>query len=288
MAMFIRVKRKKTTYFLHCDPSETVLEIKQKLQALSDNPVDCQRLILLSSQLVLEDSRTLADQKVENDAIVALCLKTSDPRVHRISTGLRPPPDPKLYEIPEPRTPKKPLEGEAEEVKLGEDGQPLPPPPPEPVLLERAMSTVLRTPYKPPPPTPEEIAKKEASDKEAAKLEAAKKGVKDDPKKQGLQKDAKGRTDAKSEKEDSKKGGGKKDGGKKGEYNKNEKKEAASKGAGKKGAADKKKGKKKKGAKDEKNDKPEVEEILPPPDTGVWEDICIDRLTDYATLIDSD
>lgn len=185
--------------------------------------------------------------------------------MHRISTGLRPPPDPKLYEIPEPRTPKKPLEGEAEEVKLGEDGQPLPPPPPEPVLLERAMSTVLRTPYKPPPPTPEEIAKKEASDKEAAKLEAAKKGVKDDPKKQGLQKDAKGRTDAKSEKEDSKKGGGKKDGGKKGEYNKNEKKEAASKGAGKKGAADKKKGKKKKGAKDEKNDKPEVEEILPPP-----------------------
>ncbi|KAL3692340.1 hypothetical protein R1sor_005991 [Riccia sorocarpa] len=76
-AMFIRVKRKKTTYFLHCDPSETVLEIKQKLQALSDNPVDCQRLILLSSQLVLEDSKSLADQKVENDAIVALCLRTS-------------------------------------------------------------------------------------------------------------------------------------------------------------------------------------------------------------------
>ncbi|CAM6101567.1 unnamed protein product [Calypogeia fissa] len=63
-AMFIRVKRKKTTYFLHCDPTETVLEIKQKIQALSDNPVDCQRLILLSSQLVLEDNRTLADQKV--------------------------------------------------------------------------------------------------------------------------------------------------------------------------------------------------------------------------------
>ncbi|KAL2635473.1 hypothetical protein R1flu_006952 [Riccia fluitans] len=77
-AMFIRVKRKKTTYFLHCDPSETALEIKQKIQALSDNPVDCQRLILLSSQLVLEDSKSLADQKVENDAIVALCLKTSD------------------------------------------------------------------------------------------------------------------------------------------------------------------------------------------------------------------
>ncbi|CAM6103215.1 unnamed protein product [Calypogeia fissa] len=78
MAMFIRVKRKKTTYFLHCDPTETVLEIKQKIQALSDNPVDCQRLILLSSQLVLEDNKTLAEQKVENDAIVALCLKISE------------------------------------------------------------------------------------------------------------------------------------------------------------------------------------------------------------------
>jgi transcription elongation factor B subunit 2 len=63
-AMFIRVKRKKTTYFLHCDPTETILEIKQKLQALSENPVDCQRLILMSSQTILDDHKTLADQKV--------------------------------------------------------------------------------------------------------------------------------------------------------------------------------------------------------------------------------
>ncbi|EFJ10165.1 hypothetical protein SELMODRAFT_128652 [Selaginella moellendorffii] len=73
--MFIRVKRKKTTYFLHCDPSETVLEIKQKLQALSENHVDDQRLILIANKLVLEDHKTLADQKVENDAIVAMTLK---------------------------------------------------------------------------------------------------------------------------------------------------------------------------------------------------------------------
>ena len=62
--MFIRVKRKKTTYFLHCDPSETVLETKHKLHALSDVPVDQQRLILLSSHAVLDDNRSLADQKV--------------------------------------------------------------------------------------------------------------------------------------------------------------------------------------------------------------------------------
>eukprot|EP00250_Pteridium_aquilinum_P023290 c2657_g1_i1 orf=455-922(-) len=75
MAMFIRVKRKKTTYFLHCEPSETTLEIKSKLQVLTDQDVDIQRLILVSNQQVLEDAKTLADQKVENDAVVALTFK---------------------------------------------------------------------------------------------------------------------------------------------------------------------------------------------------------------------
>lgn len=32
--MYIRVKRKKTTIFLHVDATDTVLEIKQKLQEL--------------------------------------------------------------------------------------------------------------------------------------------------------------------------------------------------------------------------------------------------------------
>ncbi|KAH7404277.1 hypothetical protein KP509_15G019100 [Ceratopteris richardii] len=75
MAMFIRVKRKKTTYFLHCEPSDTTLEIKSKLQVLTDQDVDAQRLILVSNQLVLEDARTLAEQRVDNDAVVALTFK---------------------------------------------------------------------------------------------------------------------------------------------------------------------------------------------------------------------
>ncbi|KAH9329822.1 hypothetical protein KI387_001930, partial [Taxus chinensis] len=74
-AMFIRVKRKKTTYFIHCDPTETILEIKQKLQSLTDHPMRDQRLILLSTEQVLEDVKTLAAQKVENDAVVALTTR---------------------------------------------------------------------------------------------------------------------------------------------------------------------------------------------------------------------
>ncbi|KAG8372541.1 hypothetical protein BUALT_Bualt12G0076800 [Buddleja alternifolia] len=77
-AMYIRVKRNKTTYFLQCVPSETILRIKEKLQELIDQPVDDQRLILMPNHEVLDDSKTLADQKVENDAVVALTLRKDD------------------------------------------------------------------------------------------------------------------------------------------------------------------------------------------------------------------
>lgn len=62
--MYIRVKRSKTTYFIRCDPTETILDIKQKLHVLIDQPVNDQRLILVGTGDVLEDSKTLADQKV--------------------------------------------------------------------------------------------------------------------------------------------------------------------------------------------------------------------------------
>lgn len=62
--MYIRIKRHKTTYFIQCDPIETTLNIKQKLESLIDQPVVDQRLILMGSGEVLEDSKTLADQKV--------------------------------------------------------------------------------------------------------------------------------------------------------------------------------------------------------------------------------
>ncbi|GMI88634.1 hypothetical protein like AT5G57860 [Hibiscus trionum] len=76
--MYIRVKRSKTTYFIQCDPTETTLDIKQKLHTLIDQPVNDQRLILMNTGEILEDSKSLADQKVENDAVVALTLRKDD------------------------------------------------------------------------------------------------------------------------------------------------------------------------------------------------------------------
>lgn len=63
-AMYIRIKRCKTTYFIQCEPTETILDIKQKLHVLIDQPVNDQRLILFSTGEVLQDLKTLADQKV--------------------------------------------------------------------------------------------------------------------------------------------------------------------------------------------------------------------------------
>lgn len=62
--MYIRVKRSKTTYFIRCKPSDKVLDIKQKLQELIDQPANDQRLSLPDTGDILEDSKTLADQKV--------------------------------------------------------------------------------------------------------------------------------------------------------------------------------------------------------------------------------
>lgn len=63
--MYIRVKRSKTTYFIRCKPSDKILDIKQKLQELVDQPANNQRLILPVTGEVLEDSKTLADQRVK-------------------------------------------------------------------------------------------------------------------------------------------------------------------------------------------------------------------------------
>ncbi|EXC30157.1 hypothetical protein L484_008487 [Morus notabilis] len=69
VAMYIRVKRNKTTYFIQCEPTETVLDIKQKLHVLIDQPVNDQCLTLMN------DGQT---GQVENDAVVALTLRKDD------------------------------------------------------------------------------------------------------------------------------------------------------------------------------------------------------------------
>lgn len=75
-SMYIRCKRKKVTVFLQVEPTDTVLEVKAKLQALVNQ--DPASLQLQKDGVVLEDAKKLADLKVDNDDIVAMCYKTED------------------------------------------------------------------------------------------------------------------------------------------------------------------------------------------------------------------
>lgn len=76
-AMYIRVKRNKTTYFIQCDPTETILQIKEKLYNLIDQPANDQRLILMPAGHVLEDSKSLADQNVNSPSLSSSIFKIS-------------------------------------------------------------------------------------------------------------------------------------------------------------------------------------------------------------------
>ncbi|XP_028789250.1 uncharacterized protein LOC114745267 [Neltuma alba] len=75
MDMYIRVKRSKSTYFIRCKPSDKIIDLKQKLQEIIDQPVNDQRFVLPGTGEILEHTKTLADQKVDSDAVVALTLR---------------------------------------------------------------------------------------------------------------------------------------------------------------------------------------------------------------------
>eukprot|EP00755_Sulcionema_specki_P009902 Sspe_Gene.44973::Locus_22133_Transcript_2_3_Confidence_0.250_Length_556::g.44973::m.44973 len=58
-SMYIRVKRKKQTIFLHCEPGDTVLSVKEKITLITNVPASDQRLLLQKQNL--EDTSSLHD-----------------------------------------------------------------------------------------------------------------------------------------------------------------------------------------------------------------------------------
>mmetsp|Transcript_19766 Transcript_19766/g.58651 ORF Transcript_19766/g.58651 Transcript_19766/m.58651 type:complete len:95 (+) Transcript_19766:91-375(+) len=76
MSMYVRVKRRKQTFFLHVEPTDTILELKSKLQDLVQQPPERQQL--LKETTVLEDAKKLADLKVENDDVLAVTFMQED------------------------------------------------------------------------------------------------------------------------------------------------------------------------------------------------------------------
>lgn len=71
--MYIRVKRQRSTAFLHLSPSDTVAAVKQKLKELYD--IDPKNQRLYKDGTVLEDNRSLAELKIETDDVLVVAFQ---------------------------------------------------------------------------------------------------------------------------------------------------------------------------------------------------------------------
>eukprot|EP00850_Spirogloea_muscicola_P022350 SM000289S10416 [mRNA] locus=s289:29436:30223:- [translate_table: standard] len=104
--MYVRVKRKKATYFVQCEASAPAAELKERVRAAAGlataaAAADDLRLIPAGAREPLADAKTLAEQNVENDAVLALVLRSParrNPlaRIPDARIGL--PPDSKAWE----------------------------------------------------------------------------------------------------------------------------------------------------------------------------------------------
>ncbi|KAL4853417.1 Elongin-B [Chlorella vulgaris] len=74
MSMYVRVKREKLTVFMHLDPTDTIAVLKDKLQELVQKPAADQQLY--KEGVLLEDDKTLAELRVENDDELAVAYRS--------------------------------------------------------------------------------------------------------------------------------------------------------------------------------------------------------------------
>eukprot|EP00286_Rhodomonas_abbreviata_P000038 CAMPEP_0181288380 /NCGR_PEP_ID=MMETSP1101-20121128/300_1 /TAXON_ID=46948 /ORGANISM="Rhodomonas abbreviata, Strain Caron Lab Isolate" /LENGTH=104 /DNA_ID=CAMNT_0023392495 /DNA_START=178 /DNA_END=492 /DNA_ORIENTATION=+ len=77
MSMYLRIKRQKQCIFLHCDPSDTILTIKQKIKGINNVEIADQRLLVTDEKIVCDESKTVKECKLEDGAVVALVYKKS-------------------------------------------------------------------------------------------------------------------------------------------------------------------------------------------------------------------
>lgn len=74
--MYIRIRRLKTSVFLHVEPTDKVTSVKDKIEELLQYPRADQQIYKDGTRL--DDSKTLSELKIESDDALTLALKKDD------------------------------------------------------------------------------------------------------------------------------------------------------------------------------------------------------------------
>eukprot|EP00011_Vannellida_sp_DIVA3-517-6-12_P002489 CAMPEP_0114613678 /NCGR_PEP_ID=MMETSP0168-20121206/5257_1 /TAXON_ID=95228 ORGANISM="Vannella sp., Strain DIVA3 517/6/12" /NCGR_SAMPLE_ID=MMETSP0168 /ASSEMBLY_ACC=CAM_ASM_000044 /LENGTH=97 /DNA_ID=CAMNT_0001824693 /DNA_START=44 /DNA_END=337 /DNA_ORIENTATION=- len=77
MSMYVRVKRPEQTVFIYADHTEAVQELKAKLSSISSVAAENIRLVSADGAS-LDDDKTLADCKVDNDQVLFQVHRSQD------------------------------------------------------------------------------------------------------------------------------------------------------------------------------------------------------------------
>lgn len=81
MSMYIRLKRKNQTVFLHVEPSSTFGQIKLRLGENFDMDADKIMLMANDKKRELVDLATVSDQEIKNDEVVFMIFSEDNGQI---------------------------------------------------------------------------------------------------------------------------------------------------------------------------------------------------------------
>lgn len=77
--MYTRIKRKKQTYFLHCEPTDSIKSLKEKITAINNVPSENINFFTsIDSDHPLSDESSLQQSNITNDAILYMVYRSGE------------------------------------------------------------------------------------------------------------------------------------------------------------------------------------------------------------------
>ncbi len=79
MSMYVKLKRKNQTIFLHCEKDETIKNLKEKVTSINKVPIEDQALYInKEGDEALSDDTKLHEAKIQTDTILYLVYRDED------------------------------------------------------------------------------------------------------------------------------------------------------------------------------------------------------------------